>query len=40
MFDNPLSRFRSLPVYQQRGYFAWVAFCLAWGVLFTWLLNR
>lgn len=40
MCDNPLSRFRQLPVYQQRGYFVAIALCGTWGLFFTWLLNR
>lgn len=40
MFDNPLSRFKQLPVYQQRGYFFWIAFTLAWGLFFAWIVNR
>lgn len=40
MFDNPFSRFRELPVYQQRGYFVAIALCAAWGLFFVWLVNR
>ncbi len=38
-FDNPLTRFHLLPIYQQRAFIAYVLFTLVCLGFLWWLLN-